>query len=73
MGSEMCIRDRYNAMIKIISVHGPTNKVRKTNNAYLHLYDKEERKNRKLGHITITSNSHEELKESISNLKEYLP
>ena len=70
---ETAIKNKYNAMINIIGVHGPTNKVLKTNNEYLHLYDKEERKNRKLGHITITSNSQEELQKSIDNLKEYLP
>ena len=64
---------KYNAMINIIGVHGPTNKVLETENAHLHLYDKEERKNRKLGHITITSNSYEELQRSIDNLKDYLP
>jgi len=44
-----------------------------TKNAHLHLYDKEERKDRKLGHITITSSSLEQLNQSIDALKEFLP
>ncbi|MBC8479849.1 MAG: 5-(carboxyamino)imidazole ribonucleotide synthase, partial [Actinobacteria bacterium] len=60
-------------MINIIGVYGPIDKVLKTKNAHLHLYDKEERDGRKLGHITITSNSLEDLNQSIDYLKEYLP
>ena len=60
-------------MINIISDRGPINKILEINNAHLHLYDKKERENRKLGHITITSDSLEELQSSIDNLSEYLP
>ncbi len=67
------VKSKFNAMINIISVHGPTNKVLETNNAHLHLYDKKERENRKLGHITITSNSFTELQKSIDKLSDYLP
>jgi 5-(carboxyamino)imidazole ribonucleotide synthase len=42
-------------------------------NAHLHLYDKEERINRKLGHINITANSKQELNDSIQKLQEFLP
>ena len=63
----------FSAMINIIGVHGPIQKALKTKNAHLHLYDKEERTGRKLGHITITSNSIDDLNQSIENLKEYLP
>ena len=67
------IKSSFNAMINIIGMHGQTSKVLETKNAHLHLYDKEERKGRKLGHITLTSNSMEELNKSIDSLKEYLP
>ena len=67
------IKSQFNAMINIIGKHGPTNKVLETRNAHLHLYDKKERKNRKLGHITITSDSYEELQNSFDNLSDYLP
>jgi len=67
------IKSSFNAMINIIGMHGQTSKALETKNAHLHLYDKEERKGRKLGHITLTSNSMEELNKSIDSLKEYLP
>jgi 5-(carboxyamino)imidazole ribonucleotide synthase len=67
------VKSKFNAMINIISKHGPTNKVLETRNAHLHLYDKKERENRKLGHITITSDSYKELQKSIENLSSYLP
>ena len=70
---ETSIKSSFNAMINIIGMHGQTNKVLETKNAHLHLYDKEERKGRKLGHITLTSDSLEELNKSIDSLKEYLP
>ena len=60
-------------MINIITKYGSTNKALEIKNAHLHLYDKTERENRKLGHITITSDSLEELQSSIKNLNEYLP
>jgi len=60
-------------MINIIGEHGPIQKVLETKNAHLHLYDKKERKDRKLGHITITSSSLEQLNQSIDALKEFLP
>jgi 5-(carboxyamino)imidazole ribonucleotide synthase len=40
---------------------------------HLHLYDKEERADRKLGHINITANSQAELDASIKQLKGFLP
>ncbi len=70
---ETSIKNQFNAMINIIGEHGPTQKVLETKNAHLHLYDKEERKDRKLGHITITSSSLEQLNQSIDTLKEFLP
>jgi 5-(carboxyamino)imidazole ribonucleotide synthase len=67
------ITSKFSAMINIIGVHGPIQKVLKTKNAHLHLYNKEERTGRKLGHITLTSNSTDELNKTIGSLKEYLP
>ncbi|MDC1318346.1 5-(carboxyamino)imidazole ribonucleotide synthase [Candidatus Thioglobus sp.] len=67
------ITSKFSAMINIIGVHGPIQKVLKTKNAHLHLYNKEERTGRKLGHITLTSSSIDELNKTIGSLKEYLP
>ena len=64
---------KFSAMINIIGVHGPIQKVLKTKNAHLHLYNKAERTGRKLGHITLTSNSIDELNKTVDSLKEYLP
>jgi 5-(carboxyamino)imidazole ribonucleotide synthase len=60
-------------MINIIGELGPTDIALKMANAHLHLYDKSERKNRKLGHINIIANSQEELDNSIKQLKDFLP
>ena len=70
---ETSVKNRFNAMINIIGKLGPTKKVLETSNAHLHLYDKKERENRKLGHITITSNSYQDLQKSIKNLSDFLP
>jgi 5-(carboxyamino)imidazole ribonucleotide synthase len=63
----------HNAMINIISELGETNSVLNHADAHLHLYDKSERKNRKLGHINLNSNSETMLNTSLENLKNYLP
>jgi len=63
----------FSAMINIIGELGPTDIALKMANAHLHLYDKSERKNRKLGHINIIANSQEELDNSIKQLKDFLP
>ena len=70
---ETSVKNRFNAMINIIGKLGPTKKVLETSNAHLHLYDKKERENRKLGHITITSDSYQDLQKSIKNLSDFLP
>ena len=70
---ETSVKNKFNAMINIIGTNGPTDKALETRNAHLHLYNKKERENRKLGHITLTSNSHKELQNSIDNLSVYLP
>jgi len=63
----------FSAMINIIGELGPTDIALKMANAHLHLYDKSERKNRKLGHINIIANSQKELDNSIKQLKDFLP
>ncbi len=63
----------FNAMINIIGKTGPTDIALKLPNAHLHLYDKSERADRKLGHINITANSQAELEASIDKLKDFLP
>ncbi len=63
----------FSAMVNIIGKIGPTNIVLKMPNAHLHLYDKTERTDRKLGHINITASSQAELDESIEKLKDFLP
>ncbi len=63
----------FSAMVNIIGESGPTDIVLNMANAHLHLYDKSERENRKLGHINIIANSQEELDNSIKQLKDFLP
>jgi 5-(carboxyamino)imidazole ribonucleotide synthase len=63
----------FSAMVNIIGKTGPTNIALKMPNAHLHLYDKTERDDRKLGHINITASSQAELDESIEKLKDFLP
>ncbi len=61
------------AMINIIGETGPTDIALGMPNAHLHLYDKEERADRKLGHINITASSQAELDSSIEKLSAFLP
>ena len=63
----------FSAMVNIIGKTGPTNIALNMPNAHLHLYDKIERADRKLGHINITANTHAELTNSIEKLKDFLP
>ncbi len=66
-------RHNFCAMINIIGTVGNINTVLKLSNTHLHLYDKQERIDRKLGHINITANSQIELDASIKKLKAFLP
>jgi len=63
----------FSAMVNIIGKNGPTEIALNMPNAHLHLYDKTERADRKLGHINITASSQAELDESIEKLKDFLP
>ena len=72
LGDTSCIQ-KHCAMINIIGEHGPIEKVLKTKNAKLHIYGKNERKERKLGHINIHTNDIKDLQSSITNLADFLP
>ena len=61
------------AMINIIGQTGPVEEVLRHPKAFLHLYDKEERPSRKLGHINLVADSEEALYESIQQFKAFLP
>jgi 5-(carboxyamino)imidazole ribonucleotide synthase len=63
----------HNAMINIIGQFNNTNLALKQPYAHLHLYDKTERINRKIGHININTHSQILLDEALINLAGYLP
>jgi len=72
LGDTSC-RQPIAAMINIIGETGPVDKVLTMPNAYLHLYDKAERKDRKLGHINLMCDSAEALYEDLNLLADFLP
>ena len=72
LGDTSCTH-KYSAMINIIGEQGPIDKALTLNNAHLHLYNKTEREGRKLGHITITSNTLDDLNTSLEALSEFMP
>jgi 5-(carboxyamino)imidazole ribonucleotide synthase len=61
------------AMINIIGETGPVEQVLSMANAFLHLYDKAERKGRKLGHINLVAQTEDELFAMVNQLKAFLP
>ncbi len=61
------------AMINIISKTGNTDAVLATQNAHLHLYDKQARNGRKLGHITLVARTQNELASTIAQFGDFLP
>ncbi|WP_029408223.1 5-(carboxyamino)imidazole ribonucleotide synthase [Thiomicrorhabdus sp. Milos-T2] len=61
------------AMINIIGETGPVEKVLTMPNAFLHLYDKEERVGRKLGHINVLAVDEDSLYKDIQTLSGFLP
>lgn len=63
----------HTAMINIIGELGDTNTVLNMPNSHLHLYDKSQRADRKLGHINITAQTKSELDNSIQQLSSFLP
>lgn len=64
---------RPTAMINIIGKHPRAEDILKINEAHLHLYGKEEREGRKLGHITITADNHHELEVRVRRVADVLP
>ena len=59
-------------MINLISHKGDIEKVLGLPYAQVHLYGKEERSGRKLGHINVTANSYDELRWRVENIIQHL-
>jgi len=72
LGDTSCTH-KYSAMINIIGEQGPIDKALTLKNAHLHLYNKTEREGRKLGHITITANTLDDLNASLETLSDFMP
>ena len=64
---------KFCAMVNIIGTIGDFNLVLKMSNTHLHLYDKKERLDRKIGHINVNASSLDELEEKLTQLNQYLP
>ncbi|MBC7192353.1 5-(carboxyamino)imidazole ribonucleotide synthase [Marinobacter sp.] len=60
-------------MINIIGAHGDTDRILELPYAHLHLYNKGERPERKLGHVTVLADSYEELVWRVRNTAQFLP
>lgn len=60
-------------MINLISTKGDINSILKLPYAQVHLYDKDERAGRKLGHINVSAPSYEELRWRVENIVQFLP
>lgn len=60
-------------MINIIAEKGDINGILELPYAHVHLYGKEERAGRKLGHVTVTADSYEELTWRVKNVASFLP
>jgi 5-(carboxyamino)imidazole ribonucleotide synthase len=65
--------NRPTCMINIISEKGNIPAIMALPYAHIHLYGKEERAGRKLGHITVQADSLEELRWRVKNIAAYLP
>lgn len=59
-------------MINLISHKGDLEKILRLPYAQVHLYGKEERAGRKLGHINVTANSYDELRWRVENIIQHL-
>jgi len=64
---------RPTCMINIISEKGDIRGIMSLPYTHVHLYGKEERPGRKLGHITVQADSVEELKWRVKNVASFLP
>lgn len=62
----------FAAMVNIIGEHGDLNKILEMPNTHLHIYDKEERPVRKLGHINTLAQTQEELDKQLENLSYWI-
>lgn len=60
-------------MVNIIGEHGDINRILELPYAHVHLYAKEERPGRKLGHVNVLADSYEELKWRVRNVAQFLP
>ncbi|MFW5825518.1 MAG: 5-(carboxyamino)imidazole ribonucleotide synthase [Marinobacter sp.] len=60
-------------MVNIIGEHGDTDRILELPYAHLHLYAKDERPGRKLGHVNVLADSYEELKWRVRNVAGFLP
>ncbi|MGM0570404.1 5-(carboxyamino)imidazole ribonucleotide synthase [Marinobacter sp.] len=60
-------------MVNIIGEHGDIKRILELPYAHLHLYAKDERPGRKLGHVNVLADSYEELKWRVRNLAQFLP
>jgi len=60
-------------MINIIAVKGDIESIMSLPYAHVHLYGKEERAGRKLGHITVKADTLEELNWRVQNIASFLP
>ncbi len=65
--------NRPTCMINIISEKGNIRAIMALPYAHIHLYGKEERSGRKLGHITVQADSLDELTWRVKNVASYLP
>jgi 5-(carboxyamino)imidazole ribonucleotide synthase len=61
----------YSAMINLIGEVPKAEEVLQVPNAHLHLYGKAAREGRKLGHVTVTTSTAEELKERVNELPQF--
>lgn len=71
LGSTDAIRPT--CMINIISEKGNIPAIMALPYTHIHLYGKEERAGRKLGHITVQADTFDELKWRVKNVADYLP
>jgi len=60
-------------MINIIGKHGDIERILQLPYTHVHLYNKEERAGRKLGHVNVLADSYEELVWRVRNCAQFLP
>lgn len=63
----------FSCMVNIIGEHGDIKRILELPYAHVHLYDKEERPGRKLGHVNVLADSYQELKWRVENVAQFLP